>query len=297
MSQFNEFSGVYSLLLTPFNWDRTINYKTYEEYVAWQAAFRPQHLFAVCGSSEMTELTLEERIRCVGLAVKNSDGVPVFATANLEADFNNQVEEIKMLEQQGVSGLVFTTKGMCDKPDAMYDYMTSLASHTELPIVLYEFPGFRPHLMDSITYGRLAETGKFMGIKDTTCKLTEIKQKIAVQGDSNVLQANIPFLYDSYLAGARGVVATPTACGADLFVKMWDEFTKGDVEAARKTHQHIIALDNCIDSGFCASAKYLVNLRGIDMNWYTRGSHELGAARKRSIEVWYDWAKEEGILK
>ncbi len=297
MSQFNEFSGVYSLLLTPFNWDRTINYKTYEEYVAWQAAFRPQHLFAVCGSSEMTELTLEERIKCVGLAVKNSDGVPVFATANLEADFNNQVEEIKMLEQQGVSGLVFTTKGMCDKPDAMYDYMTSLASHTELPIVLYEFPGFRPHLMDSITYGRLAETGKFMGIKDTTCKLTEIKQKIAVQGDSNVLQANIPFLYDSYLAGARGVVATPTACGADLFVKMWDEFTKGDVEAARKTHQHIIALDNCIDSGFCASAKYLVNLRGIDMNWYTRGSHELGAARKRSIEVWYDWAKEEGILK
>ena len=34
MSQFNEFSGVYSLILTPFNWDKTIDYKTYEEYVA-----------------------------------------------------------------------------------------------------------------------------------------------------------------------------------------------------------------------------------------------------------------------
>ena len=102
MSQFNEFAGVYSLLLTPFNWDRTINYKTYEEYVAWQAAFKPQHLFAVCGSSEMMELTLEERHKCAGLAVKNSNGVPVFATANLATDFNDQVEEMKMLEQLGV---------------------------------------------------------------------------------------------------------------------------------------------------------------------------------------------------
>ncbi len=297
MSNFNEFSGVYSLLLTPFNWDKTLDYKTYEEYVAWQAAFKPQHLFAVCGSSEMMELTPEERVKCAGLAVKNSDGVPVFATGNLAVDFNDQIEEMKKLEQQGVSGLVFVTKGMCDKPDEMYEYLTSLASHTELPVVLYEFPGLRPHLMDSVTYGKLAQTGKFMGIKDTTCKMPEIEAKIAVQGDSNVLQANIPFLFDSYVKGARGVVATPTSCGADLFVKMWDEFTKGNIEAARKTHQHIIALDNAIDSGFCASAKYLVQLRGIkNMKWFTRGSHNLGPARLRSIEVFYDWAKEEGIF-
>ena len=297
MSNFNEFSGVYSLLLTPFNWDRSLDYKTYEEYVAWQAAFKPQHLFAVCGSSEMMELTPEERVKCAGLAVKNSDGVPVFATGNLAVDFNDQIEEMKKLEQQGVSGLVFVTKGMCDKPDHMYEYLTALASHTELPVVLYEFPGLRPHLMDSVTYGKLAKTGKFMGIKDTTCKMPEIEAKIAVQGDSNVLQANIPFLFDSYLKGARGVVATPTSCGADLFVKMWDEFTKGDIEAARKTHQHIIALDNAIDSGFCASAKYLVSLRGVKgMKWFTRGAHDLGPARLRSIEVFYDWAKEEGIF-
>ena len=78
---------------------------------------------------------------------------------------------------------------------------------------------------------------------------------------------------------------------------MWDEFTKGDVEAARKTHQHIIALDNAIDSGFCASAKYLVQLRGVKgMKWFTRGAHDLSSCRLRSIEVFYDWAKEEGIF-
>ena len=297
MSQYNEFSGVYSLLLTPFNWDRTIDYKAYEEYVDWQASFKPQHLFAVCGSSEMMEHTVEERIKCAGLAVKNSNGIPVYATANLAESFADQLEEMKNLEQQGVGGLVFVTKGMCDKPVELFDYLTDLASHTELPIILYEFPGLQPHMLDAQTYGKLAATGKIKGIKDTTCTMPKIEAKIAVQGDSNVLQANIPLLYDSYLKGARGVVATPTSCGAGLFVKMWDEFTKGDLEAARKTHQHIIALDNAIDSGFCASAKYLVSLQGVNMKWYTRGSHNLSPARLRSIEIWHDWAKEEGILE
>lgn len=297
MSNFNEYSGVYSLLLTPFNWDRSIDYKAYEEYVAWQAAFKPQHLFAVCGSSEMTTLTQDERVTCAGLAVKNSNGVPVYVTGNLEENFNDQIEEIKRLEQQGISGLVFVTKGLCDKPAEMHDYLLDLASRTELPVILYEFPGLQPHLMDPETYGKLAATGKIHGIKDTTCKMPTIEAKIAVQGDSNVLQANIPFLYDSYVKGARGVIATPTTCGTGLFVKMWDEFTKGDLEAARKTHQQIILLDNAIDSGFMASAKYLVNLQGVKMNWFTRCGHNLGEARLRSIEVFHDWAKAEGIMK
>ena len=95
---FSTFVGVFSnvvLNTPPFNWDKTIDYKAYEEYVAWQAAYKPQHLFAVCGSSEMMELTPEERVKCAGLAVKNSNGVPVYATGNIAVDYNDQVEEMK----------------------------------------------------------------------------------------------------------------------------------------------------------------------------------------------------------
>lgn len=297
MSGYNEFAGVYSLLLTPFNEDRSVDYKAYEEYVQWQAAFGPQHLFANCGSSEMTQLTFEERIKLAGLAVKNSAGVPVYATANLQAEQDKEIEEIKALEQQGVAGLVFVTKGMCDKPEEQYEYLSQLATYTELPVVLYEFPGMQPHLMDAEVYGKLVATGRFKGIKDTTCTMAGINKKIALQGDSNVLQANIPLLYDAYESGARGVVATPTTCGTDLFVKMWDEWVKGDKEAAEKTYFQIINLDNAIDSGFNASAKYLCQCRGVNMNWYTRGGHQLSEARMRSIKAYVDWATSEGILK
>lgn len=294
---YNEFAGVYSLILTTFNEDLSVDYRAYEEYVSWQASFKPQHLFANCGSSEMTALTAEERIKLAGLAVKNSLGVPVYATANLAYDREKELEEMKALEQQGVTGLVFVSKGMGNKPEEQYEYLAELSTHTKLPIILYEFPGMSPHLMDASVYGKLVETGRFMGIKDTTCRLETIKEKIAVQGDSNVLQANIPFLYDSYEAGARGVVATPTTCGADLFVKMWDEWVKGDKKTARETYNQIILLDNAIDSGFNASAKYLCICRGVNMKCINRSKQQLSPARKRSVEAYVEWATSSGILK
>ena len=288
--------GVYSLLLTPYHEDRSIDYKVYEQYVEWQARQGVQHLFACCGSSEMKELTLAERIKLATLAVEHAGGVPVMATANVEPSWFGQVEEVKAMEQTGVDALVFITKGFGNDSERLYTYIAELSSHTTLPVLLYEFPGDRPHLMSAECYGRLVKDGYVVGIKDTTSTIELIREKIAVQGDSAVLQANIPYLMEAYESGARGVVATPTTCGAYLFGKMYDEFfVQNDREAANRTHQQICVLDNAIDSGFCASAKYLVSLAGIPMNWYTRGAHQLNAQRLKSLRVFHEWAKATGF--
>ena len=81
--------GVYSLILTPFNEDRSINYNTYEKYVEWQARQGADHLFACCGSSEMMELTLDEREKLAKLADKinafsEKYGVTVVATNSID---------------------------------------------------------------------------------------------------------------------------------------------------------------------------------------------------------------------
>ena len=102
---------------------------------------------------------------------------------------------------------------------------------------------------------------------------------------------------EAYEAGARGVVATPTSCGAALFRKMYDEFfvTK-DYESAKNTFDSIILLDNAIAEGFCASAKYLCSLQGVPMGWTTRGNHNLSPARLKSLRVYHDYAKANGLL-
>ncbi len=292
-----EFRGIYALLLTPFKEDKSIDYDVYAQYVEWQASRGPHHLFSVCGSAEMTCLSIEERIKCAEIAVKHACGTEIVATANLEKTWHRQVEEVKRMEQTGVDGLVFVTRGVGDDDDQLVEYLSNLAEYTTLPILLYEFPGFNPHCMSGKAYGELVATGKFKGIKDTTCYLDKIKEKIAVQGESAVLQANIPYLFDSYVAGARGVCATPTSCGANLFRKMYDEFfVEKDIQKARETYNEIILLDNCIDSGFNASAKYLVQLQGVPMSTVTRAGATLSPARMRSIESFHEYATQKGLL-
>ena len=290
--------GIYSLMLTPFNEDRSIDYDTYEKYADWQVEQGVDHLFAVCGSSEMTLLSLEERLKLATLTVKHKGNTTVVATANIEATKEENLEEIKKMEQTGVDGIVLTTKGFGDDDDKLVSYIRELASNTTLPVFLYEFPGFQPHLMSGKAYGELTKDGLIWGIKDTTCTMEGIQSKIDNKGDSTIIQANMPYLWDAYVAGARGVMATPTSCGGAFFQRFHEAFVAGDMALAEHRYNEIILLDIAIDSGFCASAKELIRLQGVDtFNWYTRGSHDLSGARLRSLKSFHDWCVANGLMK
>ena len=105
------YEGIYSLMLTPYFPDLSIDYNTYEAYAEFQASQGVEHLFAVCGSSEMARLNLEERLRLAELTVKHKGETTVVATANMEFGLESQIEEVKRMTATGVDGIVFTTKG------------------------------------------------------------------------------------------------------------------------------------------------------------------------------------------
>lgn len=285
-------------MLTPYFEDKTIDYKTYEEYTHWQVSQGVQHLFAVCGSSEMAQLTLDERLKLARLTVKNKGNTTVVATANMEWGFDAQVEEVKRMSDTGVDGVVFTTKGMGDRQDELVEYIGKLSEYTSLPVFMYEFPGLRPHLISGDTYGRLVRECGIFGIKDTTCTVPGIKEKIDQKGESCVIQANMPFLFEAFKMGSRGVMATPTTCGGAFFTRFFDAFMSGDMALAEQRFNEITLLDNCIDSGFNNSAKYLVHLQGINgMRPINRADTPLSPARMESIKSFYNWCVQNGLMK
>lgn len=295
----NGWGGVYSLLLTPFHDDLSVDYEAYGEYVRWQTEQGAHHLFAVCGSSEMAVLTKEERVRCASVAVRNSCGHKVVATANMAQTREEQIDEIKRMEDAGVDGLVFVTKGYGSDDEIMVRYITELAAQTKLPILLYEYPGFPNNKISAKAYGKLAADGIIQGIKDTTCIMEGgITDKIRVQGDTCVMNANIPYLLESYEQGARGVIATPSTCGVGILRKMWDAFVAGDMENARRFHADVCSLSDVLDNGFTASAKYMVSLQGIPMNIKTRGGAEnrLNEQALKNIRVWHEAAVQKHLM-
>ncbi len=292
-------TGIFSLMLTPYNEDKTIDWATYEEYCDFQASQGVEHLFAVCGSSEMKDLTLEERIKLATVTAQRKGDTTVVATANIEPSWFAQVEEIKRMSQTGVDGIVLTTKGFGGTDtDRMVSYIGELVQNTHLPVFMYEFPGFQPHLITGETYGRLVKECGIMGIKDTTCTAEGIKAKIDVKGDSCIIQANMPYLFEAYKMGARGVMATPTSCGGAFFARFHEAFMSGDMALAEQRFNEITLLDNAIDSGFNNSAKYLVQLQGVkNFRPINRTSAPLSGARMESIKSFHSWAVANGLMK
>ena len=292
------YEGIYSLMLTPYFDDKSVDYKTYEEYADWQVSQGVEHLFAVCGSSEMAELTLEERLKLASLTVKHKGDTTVVATANMEKDLDAQIEEVKRMSATGVDGIVFTTKGMGDREDELVEYIGKLKSNTHLPVFMYEFPGARPNLISGHTYSRLVKECGILGIKDTTSTIEGITDKLEQKGDSCVIQANMPFLFEAFKRGSRGVMATPTSCGGAFFQRFYEAFLRGDMKLAEQRYDEIILLDNAIDSGFNNSAKYLVQLQGIKgMQPINRGPNTLSPGRLQSLRSFHHWCVENGLMK
>lgn len=293
-----DFRGVYSLLLTPFCDDKSIDFEALKAYTEWQVSENPHNLFAVCGSSEMVTMTLEERLQVAKTIVSRSGNVPVFATGNLsQGTYEEQVDEVKKMSDTGIDGLVFVTKDYGEDQNKMFEYLSDLAQHTTLPIVLYEFPGFPNNKMSGETYGKLVKTGQFVGIKDTTCTIPLIKDKIDTQGDSAVLQANITYLYESYKEGARGVVATPSTCGTYMLRKMYDAFfVENDSEKAEMIHRYIDIFANGVDNGFTSSAKYMVNLCGVKMNIMRRDGKTIDERKKHSLKILHDFMVSHDMM-
>ena len=299
MSKLTEdYTGIFSLMLTPFKEDMSVDYEAYEEYADWQASQGVAHLFAVCGSSEMAALTLEERVKLASLTVKHKGSTTVVATANMEPSWFAQVEELKRIEATGVDGVVFTTKGFGNDPDRLVTYIGELKQHTSLPVFMYEFPGLQPCHISGECYGRLVDECGIYGIKDTTCTYDGIKSKIERKGNSCVIQANMPFLFEAFKLGSRGVMATPTSCGGAFFKRFFDAFMSGDMALAEKRFREIILLDCAIDADFNCSAKYLVNLQGIKgMQPRNRGGQKLSAARRESLKAFHAWCVAEGLME
>lgn len=284
-----DFEGVFALLLSPFQTDGRIDWDCYDRYVDWQLNHRPSGLFAVCGSSEMNNLNLEERLALATRAVERAGPVPVLATANLEPDVTMHGAEVARMASTGVAGLVLVPPdGLGQNQNELLDYFASLADQADCPVFLYEWPQRKPCEIAPETYAALVRDHGVHGIKDTTCTREGILAKIEAAPTAVVYQANTPFLIDALEYGARGIMAITSTAAADLLVEFWTRFTGGEPQAALQ-HQQLIFLDAILRFGYPASAKYLVHLRGLPIELTCRTQGVLSREAARALSVWWDF--------
>lgn len=262
--------GLWPVMLTPFDSSNQLDLDALRRLTEFYIASGADGLFANCLSSEMFQLTDDERLRITRTVVETVNGrLPVIATGSFSHDMDVSANFIKKIYDTGIKAAVISTNQPCaeqGKDDALKFKMELLMAKTaSIPLGIYECPVPYKRLMNPETLGWLAGSGRFLYHKDTSCDLDDIQIKIDVtrNTDLGVYNAHVPTGIASLRYGAWGL----SPIGANLYPELFTELLarledtgkKKDVE---KLNDALNMMDTIIHHNYPYTAKLFLQKRG-----------------------------------
>ncbi|MFB9279471.1 dihydrodipicolinate synthase family protein [Cohnella cellulosilytica] len=264
-------NGVWPVMLTPYTDDYEVDYEALEQMIEWYIRKGVHGLFAVCQSSEMVQLTLEERVAVARFVREKAGGrVPVVASGHVADAYSQQSEEIARISATGVDAFVLVTNRLAaeDEDEAVWKRNAEkiLNDFPEVTFGLYECPNPYQRLLSPELLAWCAQTGRFTFMKECSNNLEQIKAKIAaVKGTRlNLYVANNPHVLETLQAGGHGYSGILANFQPDLYAWLTENWS-GKPEQAQLVQDYLGA--SCLFEGrhYPTSAKYYMQLDGVNL--------------------------------
>lgn len=285
------------VMLTPFLTNGNIDYPALTQLTEIYLQAGASGLFANCLSSEMFELSDEERIQAVKHVIKITNGaVPVVATGTFGGAISKQADFIKAISDLGVEAVIAITSLLADEneTDEVFDERVfDLFDQTpDIPIGFYECPVPYKRVLKPQQLADFVATGRVIYHKDTCLDLVQIKEKLRLT-DGHAFG-----LYDAYMvhaveslkAGSSGLSCIQGNYFPELIVWLCDhydnELMKDEVAIVQ---QFIINNMDVMHNVYPIVSKYFLQKRGLDISTFTR--RNVGAFTpgiEKEIEKLYD---------
>lgn len=269
-------NGFFPVMLTPFKDNKEIDFEALEELTDFYINAGCDGLFANCLSSEMYELTENERLQVTKTVVDRVNGkIPVIASGTFGSDIAYNASFIQKLSDLGVHTSVIISNQLnpLETDEKFFESkVQELAERTGIiDLGLYECPVPFKRILSPSLLKSLAETGRFTYLKDTTCDLQEIKKKVAaIQGTRlKLYNANTPTALESMNFGAAGV--SPIA--GNFFPEFFSYLVKreDDENQVERLNTLITILDEITGNSFYPlSSKIFLKMRGLRIVPITR---------------------------
>jgi 4-hydroxy-tetrahydrodipicolinate synthase len=292
--------GVWPTMVTPFTDSNEIDYSGLERMIEWYLERGVQGLFAVCQSSEMFALALDERVNLARFIKTQVNGrVPVIASGHISDSIDEQIEEIKAISDTGIDAFVMVTNrlaGINDSDDVWKaNAEKTLDKVNDATFGLYECPYPYKRLMSPELLKWCADTGKFLFLKDTSCDLNDMKEKAsAVKGTGlKVFNANAATLLESLKFGISGFSGVMANFHPELYAWLIENW-KSDYNRAKQL-QNFLGMASLIERQvYPVNAKYFLQLEGLNIliNSRTRNVSDFTASCRIEVEELYELSHE-----
>ncbi|NHN31381.1 dihydrodipicolinate synthase family protein [Paenibacillus agricola] len=261
--------GVWPTMVTPFTEANEIDYKALGNLIDWYIDRGVHGLFAVCQSSEMFMLSLEERVELTTFVKKHAAGrVPVIASGHVSDSLEGQIEEIKEISAVGIEAFVMVSNRLAaqDESDDIWKQNAEaiLAAVPDISFGIYECPYPYKRLMSPELLAWCASTGRFLFLKDTCCNLEQIQAKLqAVSGSPlKIFNANSATLLESLKIGAAGFSGIMANFHPELYAWLLNNWQSDPEQAAML--QNYIGISSMVEHQlYPVNAKYYLQEQGL----------------------------------
>lgn len=245
MKKQNKLFGTGTALITPFNADFSIDFKSLGRIVDHQIKNGIDYLVVLGTTGESVTLDKSEKEQVISFIKDRAKGrVPIVVGVG----GNNTTEVVQTLRGTDLSGVeaVLSVSPYYNKPnqEGLYKHFSEVAKASPVPVLLYNVPGRTGSNMLPETTLRIAKNNKnVIGIKEASGNMDQImsilkhrpKGFLVISGDDSI---TLPLI----ACGADGVISVVS----NAFPKKYSEMVRlcldNNWDKARKLHYELFDL-------------------------------------------------------
>jgi 4-hydroxy-tetrahydrodipicolinate synthase len=291
----HNFHGIVPVMITPFTDNNGIDWDGYARLIEWYIDNGSHGLFAVCQSSEMLFLTLEERTALASFTVRQVKGrVPVVASGHISQSMDDQKAELRAMAETGVDAVVLVTNRLAAADEdatvfrsRMQDLLSAIPA--DMTLGLYECPAPYRRLLTDDEVRWCAESGRFAFLKDVSCDLDHIRRRLALVENTPLAinNANAAIAWPFLQAGGHGFSGVMNNFHPDLYRWLYDH-GKSHPELAAELDTFLVLSAMSESYGYPKLAKHFHRRIGTFANVHSRAVPHDIAERHWAVETILD---------
>lgn len=271
-------------MLVPYTPDNQIDYPALDKMLEWYTDHGCTSLFAMCHSTELHMLTMEERLEVVRFVSEKSRTLTtirgrrpdVIAAGTFSTDLEEMAKEIQAVSKAGADAIVLITNRL-DPDQKGDDHWLENAKKLlelvpeEIALGMYEcpYPYKRVLTLEDIRWA--VSTGRFYFIKDTCCDPDMLRQRLdIVRGTQlKLFNANAQTLLETLRQGAAGYSSVMANIHPELYAWLCDNFEQYPEIADHL--QHVLCFASFAESlSYPLIAKYIMRKQGVPVEISSR---------------------------
>ena len=262
--------GFIPVMLTPFHDDLSVDYATLRKLCDYYIDNGAVGLFANCLSSEMYELSPEERLAVIKTVVDQTAGrVPVVATGTFGGDIDEMASFSNQVYALGVDAIIILNNQFVSAEESDEVFLSRMKQWMELtpgvPFGIYECPVPYKRLVSLPVLQELLSSGRLCYHKDTSLNIDQVKSKIQAGSGSRF------GVYDAYMVHAKASLEAGSM-GLSCIQGNFFPGLVADFCLRPSVDFQAFLTDNMelMHSAYPTSAKYVLQKQGLPISLTTR---------------------------